>query len=437
MVRKSIMILCLLVIVFILVSVLYVKLNSLVEQNPSNKYLVHNTSTGIGYFTVQEALDAPETSDGNTISVEAGIFHGHTVIRKAVHLIGHDWQSTVLDGDGNGTVVSIQSSVRIDGFTIRNGSIGIAVDSSSNGRIVNSNVQSNEEGIHFFGSNNWTISENLMTNNYASSLVLNDSDNNIIYKNEVSYNRLNIHDALELYNSSHNVISDNSLINNRAIGILLRDHSSYSNVSKNLLMNNLGGIELVESCNYNTIEWNSIIDNETMLGLTSSIWIRRSQFNTVYANEITSNRTSSSYELPYEDGVGLSESTDNTIVSNNISLMDTGVGFHFSCENNSVIGNTITRNGHGIDFTEGVSNRNTIYSNNLIENTEQVHNSLSTNTWDDDYPITGNYWSDYETRYPNATEKDSSGIWDTPYVIDPSNADRYPLKSPITQYSHH
>ena len=90
-------------------------------------------------------------------------------------------------------------------------------------------------------------------------------------------------------------------------------------------------------------------------GLQSSVWIRESQFNTVYANEITSDRNSSLYKGPHEDGVGLSKSTNNSVISNKISLMDTGVGFHLSCDNNSVIGNTLNRNGHGIDFTEGIS----------------------------------------------------------------------------------
>jgi len=435
MVRKSILVLCIILLLSILLSFFIGKFTNVVEQNHGGTYLVYNTDTRRGYNTIQAAIDAPETSDGNTVSVGPGIFHERIVLTKAIFLIGHNWQDTILDGDGNGTVVSVESSVWIDGFTIENGSVGIAIDSSNNGEIVDSTVQSNGEGIHFSGSNNWTISENLMTNNYDSSLILNDSDNNIFDKNTVTYDHPIVNDAIDLYNSSYNDISDNSLINNQAITILFRDSSSHNNISQNLLMNNQGGIELVGSCNYNMVERNSIIDNETALGLTSSIWIRQSQFNTVYANEITSNRTSPLYAPPYKDGVGLSESTDNIIASNNISLMDTGVGFHFSCENNTVIDNTMIRNGHGVDFTEGVSNGNTIYSNNLIENTEQVHNSLSTNIWDDGYPIGGNYWSDYETRYLNATEIDSSGIWNTPYIIDSSNVDRYPLMSPIPQNS--
>jgi hypothetical protein len=51
------------------------------------------------------------------------------------------------------------------------------------------------------------------------------------------------------------------------------------------------------------------------------------------------------------------------------------------------------------------------------------------NVWDDSKE--GNYWSDYVTRYPNATEIDGSGIWDTTYVISENNQDSYPLMSPV------
>ena len=53
--------------------------------------------------------------------------------------------------------------------------------------------------------------------------------------------------------------------------------------------------------------------------------------------------------------------------------------------------------------------------------------------WDDGYPSGGNYWSDYASRYPNATEIDSSGIGDTEYLISasPNVVDRYPLIAPF------
>jgi hypothetical protein len=49
-----------------------------------------------------------------------------------------------------------------------------------------------------------------------------------------------------------------------------------------------------------------------------------------------------------------------------------------------------------------------------------------------------NYWSDYLTRYPNASEVDSSGVWNMPYVFaDSTNfenrifQDNHPLMSPL------
>lgn len=42
----------------------------------------------------------------------------------------------------------------------------------------------------------------------------------------------------------------------------------------------------------------------------------------------------------------------------------------------------------------------------------------------------GNYWSDYNVKYPNAIEVDNTGISNTPYVIDQNNIDRHPLMYP-------
>jgi len=52
-----------------------------------------------------------------------------------------------------------------------------------------------------------------------------------------------------------------------------------------------------------------------------------------------------------------------------------------------------------------------------------------------------NYWSDYSTKYPNATEVDHSGVGNTPYVFYTVNnngklldvfEDNYPLMKPVT-----
>jgi hypothetical protein len=52
----------------------------------------------------------------------------------------------------------------------------------------------------------------------------------------------------------------------------------------------------------------------------------------------------------------------------------------------------------------------------------------SANFWDNG--SVGNYWSDYLTRYPNASEVGNTGIGDTPYVLGADNVDHYPLMYP-------
>jgi len=127
----------------------------------------------------------------------------------------------------------------------------------------------------------------------------------------------------------------------------------------------------------------------------------------------------------FDWGIYLSYSSNNTVSGNNITNNYYGFGFGDS-SNNTVTGNNITNNGIGIWLL--LSSNNRFYHNNFINNTQQVYIDVPSyaNFWDDGAGK-GNYWSDYEEKYPNATELDDSGIWDTPYVIDENNQDNYPI----------
>ncbi len=137
-------------------------------------------------------------------------------------------------------------------------------------------------------------------------------------------------------------------------------------------------------------------------------------------------------------GINVEGGSSNNITGNN--LVNNIAGMDFSgTENNLIDGNNIADMSNpwevysaGIFFSD--SSNNTIYHNNFATNpiAGQAGDSDSFNVWDDGYPGGGNYWSDYQTKYPNATEIGSSGIGDTPYVIDTQNKDRYPLMEPFT-----
>jgi parallel beta-helix repeat protein len=144
-------------------------------------------------------------------------------------------------------------------------------------------------------------------------------------------------------------------------------------------------------------------------------------------------------------------STDNLICDN--TIVGGWYGVYISGGSRNLIFNNTIKNmeyaywlngGGGILIgTLGASDENSIYGNNFINNKPQVydfswdnpHLPSSVNSWDNGYPSGGNYWSDYVgidvKMGPNQDQLGSDGIGDTPYTIDGSNADRYPLMYPV------
>ncbi|MEM1590115.1 MAG: NosD domain-containing protein, partial [Candidatus Bathyarchaeia archaeon] len=171
------------------------------------------------------------------------------------------------------------------------------------------------------------------------------------------------------------------------------------------------GISLYENCLHNTISGNIIVNNSRCgVGLYTS-----SSCNIIYGNLLTNNTR----------GIILGMNcNNNSILENNIDNNDYGVQLDRSLYN-AISQNKITNNKYGLYLSS--SSNNGFYHNNLVNNPSHVVISNSAyNLWDDGYPSGGNYWSDYLQNYPEAEELDGSGLWDTPYVIDENNQDRYP-----------
>ncbi|MFP3985687.1 MAG: nitrous oxide reductase family maturation protein NosD, partial [Candidatus Bathyarchaeia archaeon] len=198
-----------------------------------------------------------------------------------------------------------------------------------------------------------------------------------------------------LRRSSNNSIHRNNLITNSWNGILL-SHSSNNNsiYGNNMTENSWAGIQLERSSN------NSIFENNIVNNGHCGIYILYSSYNNIFGNNVTESWPTLDY-----GGISLDESSHNTISRNNVTDNNIGIWLRRSSDN-------------------------IIYHNRFVNNTRQVWILNATNTWDDGYPSGGNYWSDYETRYPDAAEIDNSGIWDTPYFIDENNQDDYPTIKP-------
>jgi len=164
----------------------------------------------------------------------------------------------------------------------------------------------------------------------------------------------------------------------------------------------------------NTICRNNIVNNS--YGILADGW-----YSCIYENYIGANDLSGVSIMGYHTRI-----FNNKIIGNGYS----GIGLYIT-DWNVIFGNTIADNNCGVSFSSAISftcHNNTFYHNNFVNNTDQVNLGNSANTTFDS-GCEGNYWSDYEERYPNASYNEF-GIWNTSYVIDGyPNHDNYPLRN--------
>jgi hypothetical protein len=123
---------------------------------------------------------------------------------------------------------------------------------------------------------------------------------------------------------------------------------------------------------------------------------------------------------------------DNNVVAESTVPIDMARG-----RNNLIVRNNISDLFISMDGT----NSNTFSQNNIIRNQidewykvligeipDFCPSSANANSWDNG--SVGNYWGDYMTKYPNASEMSNTGIGNTPRIIDAVNVDRFPLVYP-------
>ncbi|UCC58929.1 MAG: right-handed parallel beta-helix repeat-containing protein [Candidatus Bathyarchaeum sp.] len=278
------------------------------------------------------------------------------------------------------------------------------------------NLEGNADGILLCRTTDSTVNGNVMTNNL---------------------------NGITLKGSSNNVISDNQIRNNKEHGIRLEYNSGSNIISRNeIVANTKDGVHFESSTN------NSVTENQVMENNGNGIFFYSIQDCNVIANNITLNK---------DCGISFGYGPKGTIIGNYISRNEKGIWINSGFEN-TITFNTIAENdGWGIEL-EGSQKNNVIHHNNFINNniTEGLQVRIASlwtfpgldeprlsgkepeppqfvagaaNVWDDDGE--GNYWSDYFTRYPNATEIGNTGIGDTPFYINPNNMDNNPLTNPV------
>ena len=170
---------------------------------------------GYDHFdSIQDGIDA--VGEHGTVFVSPGIYHENIVITKPLHLIGTNKDSTMIDGSGNNVAVSILDTdeVTVEGFTIKNGAVGIKLQASSYNHIFNNIITKDNEnsgdgillvgtdGASGHGTANNVISQNTISDNNRGIFVKKFSfginpTNNLIYHNNFLNNAENAYDKCE------------------------------------------------------------------------------------------------------------------------------------------------------------------------------------------------------------------------------------------------
>jgi len=167
---------------------------------------------------------------------------------------------------------------------------------------------------------------------------------------------------------------------------------------------NSNGIEIISS--------NNSINNNIIKDTYYGLFKKNSNNNIIFNNNLIEN----------EYGIYMASSNDNQIISNNITNNDV-IGFYAltSSNNNNLKYNILINNSNAIRIKGSKYNvierniikysaargiylccgavENIVFSNSLIDNNPNVDDHYE-NQWF--YNNTGNYWSDYNEKYPDA-----------------------------------
>lgn len=354
---------------------------------------------------------------------------------------------------------------------IDGGCAGISVRQSNGSLILENRVQGNDGiGIRLSESSNNTIAGNVLTENAGLGLGLFDGSNdnnvtdNLIVKNGFVGFGISL--------SSGNIAVNNTMNNNSFnFEIFGYEHSDFINDIDS--SNKLDGKSIIYLINQEDVVIDAVsFPDAGYVGIVDS--------RNITVKDLILKKNGQGVLFAYSTGSAISNITayDNQfanihLVSSNNSLITRNTliswyteadgiyidaGFHNFIHDNFISGtphysagitlgsdiasnrpadfNTITENEiinhHAGIFVHQSEGANIIYHNDFVDNDVQVAVSPTFSSrpaqWDNGSE--GNYWSDYEERYPDAEELDNSGIWDTPYVIDENNQDNYPSIKP-------
>jgi parallel beta-helix repeat protein len=179
-------------------------------------------------------------------------------------------------------------------------------------------------------SSTTTIADTIITNNRCGICLKNLSTNTLISSNMIINN---IGDGIRLYHSYNNTISNNVISEQKGFGIDLWDSSCYNSINNNTICKNLKGISLQRWSDSNTISCNNISKNSA-----TGIFLDHSFFNSITKNTLHQN----------SNGIYLEACSYNTISANIISSSHKGIALYDSANNSITEDNYFSDNEYDV-----------------------------------------------------------------------------------------
>ncbi len=312
---------------------------------------------GADFTSIQDAINSVLVKYNDIILVEPGVYHENVEMSKELTLMGTDESTTIIDGNGTGTVVSVYGN--LTGFTIRNGDYGVFTRTivrynstqmglvtyfEDSSRIVGNHIVDNLIGGVIIGSSsirrtphdtNCTFSDNVVANNTVFGVHIWDAGNNVLTNNTVENNEYGV----DFYGSSYeNTLKYNRMIGNKYnFGVILRGETQEWQGEQGLFFLN-----------------NDVDTSNTVDGKPIYYWASKQ-------NE----------QIPADAGYVLLYDCSNISVDN-CSLVNNIEGILIYASNNTSIGqNTIANNAFGIITV--FSQNNTLSGNSLVGNVYGVY----------------------------------------------------------------
>ncbi len=367
--------------------------------------------------------------------------------------------------NGQGVLLAYTSDSTVKSCNLYNNTFGIEIQQSPNNRILDNQLGFNDWGISTYTSGNMfagnRLSDNANNANFECSYIewLDGSNTiegapaycwveehdktvpsdagwvalvncsgitvqDLFVAGQKQSNQLVVPDQKHgiLFLSTSNSTIANCTIIDGVVGICLKDSSEIQIIGNRVANNSENGVSIYDS-RHCTLSGNMLSENRRY-----GVYAKTSNNIVLAKNRV----------LRSQAGVFLNQSSRFTIQQNEFKN-NTWVAINLEfCNDNEVVENYMVENGE-YSLILKASTNNIIYLNNFVNNGWRSFNGAfeiyspwpcEPNSWDNG--TAGNYWSNYQTRYPNASETGTSGIGDTAYFINVNNIDRYPLTRSVS-----